>query len=159
MERRRRSRGGARRGARPPEGPGPQLWLFPSASGLHDALWRRCEATRQMSCTRERLVVLARGGAGVEVHQLAAMAGSDGARKPSEWGRAGGGWRVGGPAHTLRRQPEVPSGRANRKCLRRGVGGRDSPRAVGLINRKCRPGAPTGSALPSRLPWPFSRDT
>lgn len=35
---------------------------------------------RQMCCTRGRLAVLERGGAGVEVHQL--PAGSDGARKP-----------------------------------------------------------------------------
>ncbi|KAF3825016.1 hypothetical protein GH733_005650 [Mirounga leonina] len=44
------------------------------------ALPQRTEATRQMCCTRGRLVVLERGGAGVEVHQL--PAGSEGAKKP-----------------------------------------------------------------------------
>uniref|UniRef100_A0A8C4LX42 HECT and RLD domain containing E3 ubiquitin protein ligase 5 n=1 Tax=Equus asinus asinus TaxID=83772 RepID=A0A8C4LX42_EQUAS len=103
MERgaRRRSRGGARSALRPAaasrpaasrppasrppasrsaEPPGAQLWLFPSAAGLRSALPRRTEATRQMCCTRGRLAVLERGGAGVAVHQL--PAGSDGARKP-----------------------------------------------------------------------------
>ncbi|XP_020030081.2 E3 ISG15--protein ligase HERC5 isoform X1 [Castor canadensis] len=60
--------------------PGAQLWLFPGAAGLHSALLRRSEATRQICCTRRRLAVLERGGAGVEVHLL--PAGSDGARKP-----------------------------------------------------------------------------
>uniref|UniRef100_A0A8C0WSR7 HECT domain-containing protein n=1 Tax=Castor canadensis TaxID=51338 RepID=A0A8C0WSR7_CASCN len=60
--------------------PGAQLWLFPGAVGLHSALLRRSEATRQICCTRRRLAVLERGGAGVEVHLL--PAGSDGARKP-----------------------------------------------------------------------------
>lgn len=88
------------------EPPGTQLWLFPSAAGLRRALPQRTEATRQMCCTRGRLVVLERGGAGVEVHQLAA--GSDGAKKPSEWagrcpqGPSVSGWvceggRPGGP--------------------------------------------------------------
>lgn len=93
---RRRARGGVRPvsgpvpPSRPPaprraaEPPGTQLWLFPSAAGLRRALSQRMEATRQMCCTRGRLVVLERGGAGVEVHQL--TAGSDGAKKPSEWG-------------------------------------------------------------------------
>ncbi|XP_070470422.1 E3 ISG15--protein ligase HERC5 [Equus przewalskii] len=108
MERgsRRRSRGGARSALRPAaasrpaasrppasrppasrppasrsaEPPGAQLWLFPSAAGLRSALPQRTEATRQMCCTRGRLAVLERGGAGVAVHQL--PAGSDGARKP-----------------------------------------------------------------------------
>ncbi|XP_072611049.1 E3 ISG15--protein ligase HERC5 isoform X3 [Vulpes vulpes] len=88
MERRppRRARGGARPAPgplpaprRPAEPPGTQLWLFPSAAGLRRALPPRAEATRQMCCTRGRLVVLERGGAGVEVHQL--PAGSD-VRKP-----------------------------------------------------------------------------
>lgn len=94
----RRPRRGARGGARSAPGPAPaprttapgrsaepqgtQLWLFPSAAGLRGALHQRTEATRQMCCTRGRLVVLERGGAGVEVHQL--PAGSDGTRKPSE---------------------------------------------------------------------------
>lgn len=96
MERRprRRSRGGTRSASRrvptslPPaaEPWGPQLWLFPRAADLRSALLPRTEVMRQMCCTRGRLVVLERGGAGVEVHQL--PAGSDGARKPSEWGRA-----------------------------------------------------------------------
>ncbi|XP_032717734.1 E3 ISG15--protein ligase HERC5 isoform X1 [Lontra canadensis] len=89
---RRRARGGVRPvpGPDPPsrpaaprrsaEPPGTQLWLFPSAAGLRRALPQRTEATRQMCCTRGRLVVLERGGAGVEVHQL--PAGSDGAKKP-----------------------------------------------------------------------------
>lgn len=89
---RRSSRGGARsalqpaprRSAASPRGT--QLWLFPSAPGLRSALLGRTEAMRQMCCTRERLAVLERGGVGVEVHQL--PAGSDGARKPSEWGPA-----------------------------------------------------------------------
>ncbi|XP_057584375.1 E3 ISG15--protein ligase HERC5 isoform X2 [Hippopotamus amphibius kiboko] len=102
MERtpRRRSRGGARlaparvpaarpAAARPAEPRGAELWLFPSAAGLRGALSRRTEAMRQMCCTGERLAVLQRGGAGVEVHQL--RAGSDGARKPSgelfAWGQ------------------------------------------------------------------------
>ena len=72
--------------SRPAEPRGAKLWLFPSAAPLCGALSRRTEATRQMCCTRERLAVLERGGAGVDVHQL--PAGSDGARKPSEWGRA-----------------------------------------------------------------------
>ncbi|XP_025777178.1 E3 ISG15--protein ligase HERC5 [Puma concolor] len=92
----RRPRRGARGGARSAPGPAPalrttapgrsaepqgtQLWLFPSAAGLRGALHQRTEATRQMCCTRGRLVVLERGGAGVEVHQL--PAGSDGTRKP-----------------------------------------------------------------------------
>ncbi|XP_059867961.1 E3 ISG15--protein ligase HERC5 isoform X1 [Delphinus delphis] len=89
MERRpsRRSRGGGARlapglvpASRPAELRGAKLWLFPSADPLRSALSRRTEATRQMCCTRERLAVLERGGAGVEVHQL--PAGSDGARKP-----------------------------------------------------------------------------
>ncbi|CAK7315900.1 E3 ISG15--protein ligase HERC5 [Vulpes lagopus] len=101
MERRppRRARGGARPAPgplpaprRPAEPPGTQLWLFPSAAGLRRALPPRAEATRQMCCTRGRLVVLERGGAGVEVHQL--PAGSD-VRKPSEWG---GRCRLGAPA-------------------------------------------------------------
>uniref|UniRef100_A0A8C0K1F9 HECT and RLD domain containing E3 ubiquitin protein ligase 5 n=1 Tax=Canis lupus dingo TaxID=286419 RepID=A0A8C0K1F9_CANLU len=88
MERRppRRARGGARPAPgprpaprRPAEPPGTQLWLFPSAAGLRRALPPRAEATRQMCCSRGRLVVLERGGAGVEVHQL--PAGSD-VRKP-----------------------------------------------------------------------------
>ncbi|DAA28802.1 TPA: hect domain and RLD 5 [Bos taurus] len=98
---RRRSRGGARPvpgrvsesrppASRPPASRpsatvpavswGAKLWLFPSAAGLRSALSKRPEATRQMCCTRRRLAVLERGGAGVEVHQL--PAGSDGARKP-----------------------------------------------------------------------------
>ncbi|NP_001095465.1 E3 ISG15--protein ligase HERC5 [Bos taurus] len=93
---RRRSRGGARpvpgrvSESRPPASRpsatvpavswGAKLWLFPSAAGLRSALSKRPEATRQMCCTRRRLAVLERGGAGVEVHQL--PAGSDGARKP-----------------------------------------------------------------------------
>ncbi|XP_006043315.3 E3 ISG15--protein ligase HERC5 isoform X1 [Bubalus bubalis] len=93
---RRRSRGGARPvpgrvpESRPPAARpsatapavswGAMLWLFPSAAGLRSALSKRPEATRQMCCTRRRLAVLERGGAGVEVHQL--PAGSDGARKP-----------------------------------------------------------------------------
>ncbi|XP_022438017.1 E3 ISG15--protein ligase HERC5 isoform X3 [Delphinapterus leucas] len=89
MERRplRRSRGGGARlasglvpASRPAELRGAKLWLFPSADPLRSALSRRTEATRQMCCTRERLAVLERGGAGVEVHQL--PAGSDGTRKP-----------------------------------------------------------------------------
>ncbi|XP_054941772.1 E3 ISG15--protein ligase HERC5 isoform X2 [Physeter macrocephalus] len=89
MERRprRRSRGGGARlasglvpASRPAEPRGANLWLFPSAAPLLSVLSRRTEATRQMCCTRERLAVLERGGAGVEVHQL--PAGSDGARKP-----------------------------------------------------------------------------
>uniref|UniRef100_A0A452E1S6 HECT and RLD domain containing E3 ubiquitin protein ligase 5 n=1 Tax=Capra hircus TaxID=9925 RepID=A0A452E1S6_CAPHI len=64
----------------PVESWGAKLWLFPSAAGLRSALSKRPEATRQMCCTRRRLAVLERGGAGVEVHQL--PAGSDGARKP-----------------------------------------------------------------------------
>ncbi|XP_040093812.1 E3 ISG15--protein ligase HERC5 isoform X1 [Oryx dammah] len=64
----------------PAESRGAKLWLFPSAAGLRSALSKRPEATRQMCCTRRRLAVLERGGAGVEVHQL--PAGSDGARKP-----------------------------------------------------------------------------
>ncbi|XDC56334.1 hypothetical protein R6Z07M_007516 [Ovis aries] len=64
----------------PAESWGAKLWLFPSAAGLRSALSKRPEATRQMCCTRRRLAVLERGGAGVEVHQL--PAGSDGARKP-----------------------------------------------------------------------------
>ncbi|XP_032962493.1 E3 ISG15--protein ligase HERC5 isoform X1 [Rhinolophus ferrumequinum] len=100
MERRppRRSRGGARStfrpaakspppptsrpaATRPPAEPrGPQLWLFPTAPGLRNALLRKTEVMRQMCCTRGRLVVLERGGAGVEVHQLPAA--SDGGRKP-----------------------------------------------------------------------------
>ncbi|XP_037385436.1 E3 ISG15--protein ligase HERC5 isoform X1 [Talpa occidentalis] len=82
----RRSRGGARSAprlppeSRPAEPRGTQLWLFPSAAGLHRALPRRTEATRQMCCSQGRLVVLRRGGAGVEVHQL--PAGRGGARKP-----------------------------------------------------------------------------
>lgn len=95
---RRRSRGGARpvpgrvpesrpsasrpSATAPVESWGAKLWLFPSAAGLRSALSKRPEATRQMCCTRRRLAVLERGGAGVEVHQL--PAGSDGARKPSE---------------------------------------------------------------------------
>ncbi|XP_024591916.1 E3 ISG15--protein ligase HERC5 isoform X2 [Neophocaena asiaeorientalis asiaeorientalis] len=84
--RRSRGRGGARLASglvpasRPAELRGAKLWLFPSADPLRSALSRRTEATRQMCCTRERLAVLERGGAGVEVHQL--PAGSDGARKP-----------------------------------------------------------------------------
>uniref|UniRef100_A0A452E1T7 HECT and RLD domain containing E3 ubiquitin protein ligase 5 n=1 Tax=Capra hircus TaxID=9925 RepID=A0A452E1T7_CAPHI len=93
---RRRSRGGARpvpgrvpesrpsasrpSATAPVESWGAKLWLFPSAAGLRSALSKRPEATRQMCCTRRRLAVLERGGAGVEVHQL--PAGSDGARKP-----------------------------------------------------------------------------
>ncbi|XP_058922820.1 E3 ISG15--protein ligase HERC5 isoform X1 [Kogia breviceps] len=89
MERRprRRSRGGGARlasglvpASRPAEPRDANLWLFPSATPLLKVLSRRTEATRQMCCTRERLAVLERGGAGVEVHQL--PAGSDGARKP-----------------------------------------------------------------------------
>ncbi|KAM9086669.1 E3 ISG15--protein ligase HERC5-like isoform 1-T1 [Megaptera novaeangliae] len=90
MERRprRKSRGGGGArlasglvpASRPAEPRGAKLWLFPSAAPLCGALSRRAEATRQMCCTRERLAVLERGGAGVEVHQL--PAGSDGARKP-----------------------------------------------------------------------------
>lgn len=75
-----------RPGSRPAEPRGAKLWLFPSAPGLRSALAGRTEATRQMCCTGGRLAVLERGGAGVEVHQL--PAGSDGARKPSEWGGA-----------------------------------------------------------------------
>lgn len=100
----RRSRGGARStfrpaakspppptsrpaATRPPaETRGPQLWLFPTAPGLRTALLRKTEVMRQMCCTRGRLVVLERGGAGVEVHQLPAA--SEGGRKPSEWARA-----------------------------------------------------------------------
>ncbi|KAK2490179.1 hypothetical protein MC885_007775, partial [Smutsia gigantea] len=59
---------------------GAQLWLFPYAAGLRRALPQRTEAARQMCCACERLVVLERGGAGVEVYQL--WAGSDSARKP-----------------------------------------------------------------------------
>ncbi|XP_077925074.1 E3 ISG15--protein ligase HERC5 isoform X3 [Halichoerus grypus] len=89
---RRRARGGVRPVPGPVPRPGPaaprrsaeppgtQLWLFPSSAGLRRALPQRTEATRQMCCTRGRLVVLERGGAGVEVHQL--PAGSDGAKKP-----------------------------------------------------------------------------
>ncbi|KAG8511650.1 E3 ISG15--protein ligase HERC5 [Galemys pyrenaicus] len=88
MERRsqRGSRSGVRSAPRPPPEAGPaeprgaQLWLFPSAAGLRRALPRRAEATRQMCCTLGRLLVLKRGGAGVEVHQL--PAGRDAARKP-----------------------------------------------------------------------------
>lgn len=85
----RRSRPASRPPAKPrlsAEPQAAQLWLFPSAPGLRGALSRRSEATRQMCCSRERLAVLERGGAGVQVHQL--PAGSDGAKKPSEWGRA-----------------------------------------------------------------------
>lgn len=118
MERRppRRSRGGARPASRPPvksrppaqsrapaQPQGSRLWLFPDAPGLGSALSRRAEATRQVCCARGRLAVLERGGAGVQVHQL--PAGSDGAKKPSEWGRAtparpsgaGRGWAGGSP--------------------------------------------------------------
>lgn len=88
----RSSRGGARSALQPAprrsaaSTRGTQLWLFPSAPGLRSALLGRTEAMRQICCTRERLAVLERGGVGVEVHQL--PAGSDGARKPSEWGPA-----------------------------------------------------------------------
>nr|XP_036877066.1 E3 ISG15--protein ligase HERC5 [Manis javanica] len=66
--------------SRAAEPQGAQLWLFPCAAGLRMALSQRTEATRQMCCARERLVVLERGGAGVEVHDL--WAASDSARKP-----------------------------------------------------------------------------
>ncbi|XP_012502611.1 PREDICTED: E3 ISG15--protein ligase HERC5 [Propithecus coquereli] len=66
--------------SRPAKPPRAQLWLFPSAAGLHSALLRRAEATRQICCSQGRLALLERGGAGVEVHQL--LVGSDGARKP-----------------------------------------------------------------------------
>lgn len=89
--------------SRAAEPQGAQLWLFPCAAGLRMALSQRTEATRQMCCARERLVVLERGGAGVEVHDL--WAASDSARKPSEWGPAAparpprpglrGGWAAG----------------------------------------------------------------
>ncbi|XP_054995466.1 E3 ISG15--protein ligase HERC5 [Sorex araneus] len=82
MERRRGARGGARAGPRPAsraaEAAGSQLWLFPDAAGLRGALPRRAEATRQLSWARERLVLVQRGGAGVEVLPLAAADG----RKP-----------------------------------------------------------------------------
>ncbi|XP_047422955.1 E3 ISG15--protein ligase HERC5 isoform X2 [Sciurus carolinensis] len=71
------SRAAASRSAEPHSA---QLWLFPSASGLRSALLRRSETTRQVCCTRRRLAVLERGGAGVEVHQLPPR--SDDARKP-----------------------------------------------------------------------------
>nr|XP_044999450.1 E3 ISG15--protein ligase HERC5 [Jaculus jaculus] len=75
---RRRSRDSAPRPAESPEKP--QLWLFPCDAGLQRALLRKPEETRQMCCSRRRLAVLERGGAGVEVHLL--PAGGDGARKP-----------------------------------------------------------------------------
>lgn len=164
MERgsRRRSRGGARSALRPAaasrpaasrppasrppasrsaEPPGAQLWLFPSAAGLRSALPRRTEATRQMCCTRGRLAVLERGGAGVAVHQL--PAGSDGARKPSEWGRAApapsfrlgwgcedGGWSWGPHGRFCPEGPElwVCSPPLNGKEGSEGTRGRSSPR-------------------------------
>lgn len=119
----RRSRGGAQQVSRPPaasrpsaEPRGAQLLLFPSAAGLRSALSRRAEATRQMCCARGRLAVLERGGAGVQVHQL--LVGSDGAQKPSEWGRqrqlgppaSGGGCEGGRPrAGTDTSPPSGPS--------------------------------------------------
>lgn len=128
---RRRARGGVRpvpgpdpasRAAAPrrsAEPPGTQLWLFPSAAGLRRALPQRTEATRQMCCTQGRLVVLERGGAGVEVHQL--PAGSDGAKKPSEWagrcplGPSALGWgcesgRPGAPSAAPAELPESGCG-------------------------------------------------
>lgn len=94
----------------PAEPQGSQLWLFPGDPGLRSALSRRAELTRQVCCARGRLAVLERGGDRVQVHQL--PAGSDGAKKPSEWGRAAPlgpgsraeGVRVGspGPAPALK---------------------------------------------------------
>ncbi|KAM6220950.1 E3 ISG15--protein ligase HERC5 [Rhynchocyon petersi] len=54
---------------------GAQLWLFPDLGGLRRALAGRCGETRQMSCARGRLAVLARGGAGVQLHLLRGVAG------------------------------------------------------------------------------------
>ncbi|XP_053459750.1 E3 ISG15--protein ligase HERC5 isoform X2 [Nycticebus coucang] len=68
------SRSAATGSAQPPRA---QLWLFPGAAGLHDALLARAQATRQICCSRGRLAVLERGGAGVQVHP-----GSNGAGKP-----------------------------------------------------------------------------
>lgn len=107
-----------RRAAEPPD---TQLWLFPSAAGLRRALSQRIEATRQMCCTRGRLVVLERGGAGVEVHQL--TAGSDGAKKPSECGGQCplgppvSGWGCGGVGVGGRGPPSAaPAERPNGRC-------------------------------------------
>ncbi|XP_042557790.1 E3 ISG15--protein ligase HERC5 [Dipodomys spectabilis] len=60
--------------------PAAQVWLFPGAEELRSALFRRLESVRQVCCTRRRLVVLERGGTGVEIHLL--PVGLDGARKP-----------------------------------------------------------------------------
>ncbi|XP_018880922.4 E3 ISG15--protein ligase HERC5 isoform X1 [Gorilla gorilla gorilla] len=75
-----RSTAGKAAASQPAKSPGAQLWLFPSAAGLHRALLRRAEVTRQLCCSPGRLAVLERGGAGVQVHQL--LAGSGGARTP-----------------------------------------------------------------------------
>ncbi|XP_011530324.3 E3 ISG15--protein ligase HERC5 isoform X1 [Homo sapiens] len=75
-----RSTAGKAAATQPAKSPGAQLWLFPSAAGLHRALLRRVEVTRQLCCSPGRLAVLERGGAGVQVHQL--LAGSGGARTP-----------------------------------------------------------------------------
>ncbi|XP_021116719.1 E3 ISG15--protein ligase HERC5-like isoform X2 [Heterocephalus glaber] len=78
----RRARGAQRPNPRPQPrlAPAAQLWLFPGAPGLHSALLRRAEATRQLCCSGGRLAVLERGGVGLEVHRLPAR--SDGSGKP-----------------------------------------------------------------------------
>ncbi|KAM6177235.1 LOW QUALITY PROTEIN: E3 ISG15--protein ligase HERC5 [Erethizon dorsatum] len=85
--RRRRAQGAARSTpgrslslSRPRPAAATQLWLFPGAPALQAALLGRAEATRQLCCSRGRLAVLERGGAGVEVHRLPAR--SHGAGKP-----------------------------------------------------------------------------
>lgn len=169
----RRPRRGARGGARSAPGPAPaprtaapgrseepqgsQLWLFPSAAGLRGALPQRIEATRQMCCTRERLVVLERGGAGVEVHQLPTA--SDGAKKPSEWGGQcphallprDGGVRVGGRGTVVQRlrgqgrhrrlspeHPDCETGRRAQKGPLRHSGPRWSQKRAGWLLRLAR---------------------
>lgn len=79
-----RSTAGQTAASQPAKSPDAQLWLFPSAAGFYRALLRRAEVTRQICCSPRRLAVLERGGAGVQVHQV--LAGSGGARTPSEWG-------------------------------------------------------------------------
>lgn len=153
--RRSRGRGGARLASglvpasRPAELRGAKLWLFPSADPLRSALSRRTEATRQMCCTRERLAVLERGGAGVEVHQL--PAGSDGARKPSEWGgaaplgppAAGWGCECGGLPGSAPAGSESGSGPAGTLLCR-------VARLVGVQSFSHREGHSEGDPTPQR---------